>query len=681
MKKLIFALAGIVILLVIAVLVGLSVMDLRPRLVAAVHDATGRQLHIDGDLYVALFPTLRLSASGVRLSNAQGAATPEMVSVGSLALEASWWPLLRGRLAIGSLELRRPVVHLEVDSAGRANWALRPAGETLAGAVHEPTSGGMEIGAIKIEDGSISYHDGQTGRTVEAKDIALTSAIATPEGPLSMQGRMTLNAETVTLNVAVDSPAALRASRPAKLQFALETRQMTMKFDGETRQSPAPGLSGVFDLDIRSVGALAAWLQQPLDKAQPDPGPLKIHAAITSDGPRSVLKDTAITGKAIQATAQGSFDGGQKPPAFDVKIDVKQADLNAYLPPPEKPAATVAAPAEPAQAAGWSAVPFDLSLLGAANGKAEITLAALRYRDLDVTNATVGFTLADRVLKLTTARFTLARGTIDSTGTLDAASGAAKIGVRATIAGLQVRPLLRTFAGTDRFGGTAALEATVAGTGRSPKELVSSLDGAGSFKVTNGAIYGINLAQTLRKAGTLGLGNAQAEETDFAELSGTYTIKAGVIENRDMKMSAPLFRLAGSGSVPMPPQTMDYAIEARLVPSIEGQGGRDALAGLPIPIKVTGPWSDPRYQVDWTGVFREMATDPERLKNLPGDLGKAAKDLGLSLPIPGTVGGGTIAPDQIIKAIPGIVQPPAPADGQKKSLLPSLDLPKSLFPK
>ncbi|MDE2200957.1 MAG: hypothetical protein KGJ41_18270, partial [Rhodospirillales bacterium] len=140
-------------------------------------------------------------------------------------------------------------------------------------------------------------------------------------------------------------------------------------------------------------------------------------------------------------------------------------------------------------------------------------------------------------------------------------------------------------------------------------------------------------------------------------LGGTYTIRAGVIDNRDMKMLAPLFRITGAGTVPLPARTVDYAVEAKLVPTIQGQGGTDAMAGVPIPIRVTGPWSHIAYQIDWAGVFRGIAADPARLKALPGDLGKAAQGFGVTLPSAGGAAG---------TALPSV---------------PSLPIPKSLFGK
>lgn len=352
-----------------------------------------------------------------------------------------------------------------------------------------------------------------------------------------------------------------------------------------------------------------------------------------------------------------------------------------------------AAPAKPAAApaAGWSTEPFETAALREANGQAQLRLAATRYRDLEVSQGRIAVALANGVLKISAEKIALGQGTIDGAATLDASGATPKLDYQASASGVEARPLLKTFAGSDRLSGTIQFETNGKAAGRNQKEMVEALNGAGQFKILDGAIHGVNLAAMLRQAGSVGLKGSEAEKTDFAELSGTWTIKDGVLENRDLKMLAPLVRLAGSGTVPLPPQTVDYTVEAKLVATVEGQGGKDALSGLPIPIKVTGSWSDPHYNVDWNSVFTEMAKDPERLKNLPANLGNAAKSLGVVLPSAGA--GGTGGLGDIMKGIPGVsggsaapaspapgAQSPPPAAPQQQPTKPSLPpLPKGLF--
>jgi AsmA protein len=988
MKKAALILLGIVVLLVVAIFAAPALIDFKPRIIAAVHDATGRQLRIDGDLSVSLLPSVKVSASGVHLSNAPGMTAPDMVSVGSVRLEARLFPLLSRRLVIDSLVVSDPAINLEVDKAGHENWSFAPPGAPAAAVAAAPSEGGgapgLELGDVRIVHGRLTYVDATSGQTVDAKDIELDAQMADLSKPLQVKGKMTLNDEPVTADVAVDSLARLSQAQPAKVKlaiggkylqanfdgaaqqrpvpgldgtfdldvasvgqlmawlkmpmdksrpdpgslkvhavfasdgakasikeatikgatldlrasgsldasgttkkivldlqsgvldidrylppqsqqrppqaaapqrtpagpanpfaalsdkpfdlamlkaadadvkvaiggvkalgyeigrvaftmkatggvmtadlselalyggtakgnlkldasgnalgvstamridrvtldklvpgasgalsatldasarganpralaealsgkasldlggvkqaqgtgisglkldidvpgpekptglkaslvyngepvtangttgplrallggdkfpakFALASKPITLGYDGTVQRKPAIGLDGTFDLDIPSVGKLASWVGQPLDAKQPDPGPLKAHAVLTTDGSKVALKDTSITGKALKATAEGRIDTSAKPATFDAKLDVQQADLDAYLPPSESSKGAAApAPAAHPQSEGWSTEPIQLGMLGLANGQAQIHLASTRYHGLEINQGQIVAGISNRVLKITVNKLALAGGTINVAATVDGSGGAAALDYEISVSGAQAQPLLKAFAGTDRLSGTIDYETNGKATGRSEKDLVGALNGTGKFSIKNGAVHGINLAKTLRQAGSLGMAGGGEEKTDFAELSGTYTIKNGIIDNRDMKMLAPLVRLSGNGTVPMPPRTVDYGVTATLVATTEGQGGKDSLAGLPIPVKITGPWSNPSYQVDWKSVFSEMAKDPERLKNMGGDLGKAAKGFGVNIP---GAGGGTGGSGGL-PGIPGMPQSGTPS--------------------
>src|SRR3546814_17740817 len=93
----------------------------------------------------------------------------------------------------------------------------------------------------------------------------------------------------------------------------------------------------------------------------------------------------------------------------------------------------------------------------------------------------------------------------------------------------------------------------------------------------------------------------EAATTDFAELSGTFTIDKGIVTNKDLSLVAPLVRMTGEGQIPLPPRTVDYVVKPKLVGSIEGQDGASDLAGVTVPIKVSGPWSDLSSQPDPIG--------------------------------------------------------------------------------
>ena len=186
MKKFSFIVLGLIALLVVAVLVAPAFIDwnrFKPQIAEVVRSSTGRDLRIDGDLKISLLPSLRVSAGDIRLSNAAGMTAPDMVSIGSVALEAQLWPLLSKRLVVNSLVVKDPSINLEVDKSGHPNWALVPAGGT-GGTAAAPEAGGsgplsgVQLGDVRIEQGRLSYLSAASGQTIEAKGVNLTAEMA-----------------------------------------------------------------------------------------------------------------------------------------------------------------------------------------------------------------------------------------------------------------------------------------------------------------------------------------------------------------------------------------------------------------------------------------------------------------------------------------------------------------------
>ncbi|MCK5307964.1 MAG: AsmA family protein, partial [Gammaproteobacteria bacterium] len=86
-------------------------------------------------------------------------------------------------------------------------------------------------------------------------------------------------------------------------------------------------------------------------------------------------------------------------------------------------------------------------------------------------------------------------------------------------------------------------------------------------------------------------------------------IKNGLIRNDDLSMSSPLLRLSGKGEVSLPEETIDYTLTAKLVGSLEGQGGAALgdLKGVSIPVHVGGTFSKPSYAPDLGAALSDAA--------------------------------------------------------------------------
>src|SRR3546814_17437621 len=98
MKKLLIGLGVVVVLLVAAAIV-ISLIPLdsyKGEIQARVKEATGRDLRIDGDISLSLFPPVAVSVEDVGFANAPGAAAPEMSTTHRLDVALQALPLRRG---------------------------------------------------------------------------------------------------------------------------------------------------------------------------------------------------------------------------------------------------------------------------------------------------------------------------------------------------------------------------------------------------------------------------------------------------------------------------------------------------------------------------------------------------------------------------------------------------------
>ncbi len=113
----------------------------------------------------------------------------------------------------------------------------------------------------------------------------------------------------------------------------------------------------------------------------------------------------------------------------------------------------------------------------------------------------------------------------------------------------------------------------------------------------------IGLAYDLGGYCCAGLGkkppDESAQKTDFSALSLTGRIVKGVFKSDDLNLQAPALRVGGKGKANLNNDTVDYLVKAKLVDTLKAQqaGSVDDLSGLLIPVRIKGPFTDPKIDV------------------------------------------------------------------------------------
>jgi AsmA protein len=332
-----------------------------------------------------------------------------------------------------------------------------------------------------------------------------------------------------------------------------------------------------------------------------------------------------VNGKLDESTLKAKFTLAE-PYEFDASID--KINLDRYLGAAEKPAAK--APAKSASRKDED-TPVDLSALKGINAKGRLQVGALEVRGLKLAEVNAQVNAANGRVAVAPHSAKLYEGSISGEVAVDANSN--QVRLKEQLQNVSIGPILRDFAGQDRLEGRGNVALDVTTAGATVNAMKRALNGTAKVQLRDGAVKGVNLGEILRKArAALGGSREQAagesaggkmQQTDFTELSASFTIKNGIAHNEDLDAKAPAFRLGGAGDINIPASTLDYLAKATIVATSQGQGGqeRDSLAGLTVPVKLTGSFDDLKYQVDVRGMAGQAAKSQatEKIKERIGD--------------------------------------------------------------
>jgi len=631
MKKLLVAVAIVLVLLVGAVVALPSLVPadkIKDEVVAQVKAATGRDLTIAGKVSVSAFPSLGVEVNNVALSNPAGFSTKDLVRLGALDVKLKLMPLLSGRVEVDSFVLVDPVVTLEVDRKGKANWvfdspAAKPAAKAETGGKDKDKGadstggsaglGDIVLGDVRIQNGKLSYIDGPGGTREDVDAINLAVTLKSLDDPLSVKGALTWRAKTIDLGVNVAKPRALIDGKSSNADIMVNSETVKLSFKGDASGGAVPGAKGALELSVPSIRNLAQWATgKPLALEGSGLGPFSLTGQLAAQGAKVGLSQANISLDAIKAKGDFSVDAGGARPSLKGKLDVEALDINPYLP-PEKPAgqggAATSTPAPTGKAAksDWSDDAIDASGLKAADVDFALSLGSLTVKKIKVGKSALHAVLNNGRLTADLTELALYKGAGKGRVVLDGSQPGIGLDADFNLKGLQAEPFLTDAADFTRLEGTGNFDIQVAGRGRTERQLVSSLDGKGAVSFLNGAIKGINLAEMVRNVTTAFTGGGGTQKTDFAELGGSFTITDGIVRNQDLALKSPLLRVEGKGSVELPPRTVHYRVEPKAVASLEGQGGKADLGGVQVPVIVEGPWDNLSYRPDLEAMLKGQA--------------------------------------------------------------------------
>jgi AsmA protein len=683
LKAIKYALYGLIGLVVLAI-AGAAVFALtfdpnryKDQIERLAQEKTGRTLKLSGDLAVAFWPSLGANVGGVTLS--EKASDAQFLALESAHASVALMPLLRGEVIVDGVRVSGLKAQVVKDKNGRFNFQDL-LGEDKPKAVPEKkeSSGGQtvafDIASVTVEKSAVSYRDLATGQALELSDFNLSTGRIAEKADGKVKLSAHVKGNQPALDLKVDLASGYKVDLPAK-SYALsgldakvsgkqgkdtieaklaapsllvsadsakgEAVTAEFRLKGETRSAEAvmklAGLQG-------SAKALVVP-QFSADIAVTDPGlPMKSIKVPLSGSLRADLeKQTAeadIKAKIDESNLQAKIGLAKfSPPAYRFDVNIDQLNLDRYFP-PEKAAAAGSSKESPGKAAD---TPVDLSALKGLDASGKLQVGALQARGLKMAKVNAELRAANGRAELAPHSAELYGGSVSGAIALQADGN--RVAVKEKLTGISIGPLLRDFAQQDRLEGKGNVALDVTSTGASVNAMKKALAGTARVDLRDGAIKGINVAQVLRKAKTALSGGEkseaanQAEQTDFSEMSASFTIKNGVAHNEDLEVKSPLVRVTGKGDIDIGNSKIDYVTKAAVVATTQGQGGADLaeLKGLTVPVHLSGTFDNLSYKVNYGAVAADLAKSRagEKIKERVGSqkekleekLGGKLKDL------------------------------------------------------
>ena len=585
---------------------------LRERVSTQASEAIQREVRLDGDVSLQVFPRIQVRALDASIANAPGYGDAPLAQMGELRASLALMPLLSRRIEIDKFVLVDPVIRLEARADGN-NWTLgapadadRPTRAAGEGFVRRPGALPFEaaFGDVRIENGSVFYRDPGQTRRIEGLDLSVD--LPSVDGPVRLAGSFSADGRPMRFDARLSSLRGFFEGAETAITLEMTGALADLSFDGRFLESETLSFDGRTSVDL-PLPALARFLGTELPE-----GPVfrrfAAEADVAGTPGRLVLSRASVVFDEIRANGDLTLNYERARPLITGSLETANLDITPYIP-AEEPAAS---PQSSGGLGPWSDDRIDLAALNTVDARIGVRAERFKARDIVAKNVNLAVTLDNALLTARLTDFRLYGGQGVVTMVVNARQSTPRYSMRADISALEALPFLTAAAGFDRLQGLGRLQLDLTGTGASPAALMRSLDGTGSFNFADGAIVGVNLAQVIRtvqqaiQTGSLPSGFADTQQTDFSALTGSFNVRQGVAQNLDLTMLSPLLRVEGAGTLNLAEQMIDYRLTPRAVQTLAGQGGETDLQGLAVPVRIRGGFNDVSVSVDLQAVARDL---------------------------------------------------------------------------
>ncbi|MEM8785248.1 MAG: AsmA family protein, partial [Pseudomonadota bacterium] len=340
----------------------------------------------------------------------------------------------------------------------------------------------MSLGDVRLEDGSLSYINRQTGDRHEVEQINLKLALQDIDSPFEADGSLTYEDETLVLRTKIDQPRAIVEGGNTPLTLTVRSNVVSLALDGQASGGEEVSIGGKTDLNVPSVRGLAAWLgaEVPMEQGFNE---LDIQGQLNAKADTIAFTDATLAFDEINGTGAITLATGGSVPSVTGSLAVDILDLRPYS------GASQGAPGGGGPAGGpggsapaseeWSNDPIDFSGLKAMNADLDLSANQIFVDAFEIGKSVLAVTVKDGVLTTNLSELALYEGVGKGTLTVDGRRRNAVIRTNLSLTGVQSQPIVKALMDKDFLAGAGKIEFNLTTSGNSQRQFMRALDGRG----------------------------------------------------------------------------------------------------------------------------------------------------------------------------------------------------------
>ncbi len=388
----------------------------------------------------------------------------------------------------------------------------------------------------------------------------------------------------------------------------LDLGGLTVDFLGITLAGSLKGEKLLSDLaltgavDIREFAPRAALERFGVKVETADSGVLKRASAkanLLYNSRQTGLRDMQLALDDSKLTGRVALEGQRL--TYDLTVD--DINVDRYLPPSDQSAK--------ADEGSLDEVDLPLDVLRTLGARGDLKLGRAQFSGLTLTNAAFGLTADNGALRLTPSA-QLYGGKTAGDIRLQVQGNAARVTLQQSLDGVDLAKLGQDLLGSQDITGTGNLKLNLVASGSNLGAMRRGLDGDVAFTIANGSLEGLDLWYELRRArarldkAAIPDRPAGMPRTTFTSLSATGMVEDALLTNRDLNGKLDFMTIAGTGTVNLLNDAVNFDLKATFVdgPALQSDPDMVKYAGATVPLRVTGTIDAPSVLPDFGAIVK-----------------------------------------------------------------------------